>query len=48
MEAKYGCFYDTYPAYPGDKLASIYIERCQILEQESPANWCGVWRWEGV
>ncbi|USQ15259.1 adenylate/guanylate cyclase domain-containing protein (plasmid) [Legionella lytica] len=36
------------PAYPGDKLASIYIERCQILEQESPANWCGVWRWEGV
>ncbi|MFJ1268231.1 adenylate/guanylate cyclase domain-containing protein [Legionella lytica] len=40
-------FMTLHPAYPGDQLASIYIARCKILEQESPVNWRGVWRWEG-
>ncbi|PWY56265.1 adenylate/guanylate cyclase domain-containing protein [Legionella qingyii] len=34
------------PAYPGDQLASVYIERCRILENTSPAHWDGVWRYE--
>lgn len=32
------------PAYPGDQLASIYIERCRLLAHSPPAHWDGVWR----
>ncbi|KTD59744.1 adenylate cyclase [Legionella sainthelensi] len=32
------------PAYPGDQLASIYIERCRLLAHTQPAHWDGVWR----
>ncbi|KGP63500.1 adenylate cyclase [Legionella norrlandica] len=32
------------PAYPGDKLAAVYIKRCQELANTSPANWDGIWR----
>ncbi|VEG91818.1 adenylate cyclase [Legionella spiritensis] len=32
------------PAYPGDKLAAVYIERCQVLARKSPVDWDGIWR----
>ncbi|QEY52059.1 adenylate/guanylate cyclase domain-containing protein [Legionella longbeachae] len=32
------------PAYPGDQLASIYIERCRVLAHNPPDHWDGVWR----
>ncbi|VEB35955.1 guanylate cyclase [Legionella sainthelensi] len=34
------------PAYPGDQLAALYIERCHILIKKSPADWDGIWRHE--
>lgn len=33
------------PAYPGDQLASIYIERCRMLAHSSPVHWDGIWRY---
>lgn len=32
------------PAYSGDPLASIYIERCKVLAVNPPVNWDGIWR----
>lgn len=32
------------PAYPGDKLAFVYAERCRKLAASPPADWDGVWR----
>ena len=26
-----------------DKLSKLYIERCEILKAEPPADWDGVW-----
>lgn len=34
------------PAYPGDQLAALYIERCHILIKKSPEVWDGIWRHE--
>ncbi|CDZ79328.1 Adenylate cyclase 1 [Legionella massiliensis] len=31
-------------AYPGDYLATVYIERCQTLIDSPPEDWDGVWR----
>jgi adenylate cyclase len=30
--------------YPGDKVAAIFIERCQDLKSHPPEKWDGVWR----
>ncbi|HHP1207539.1 TPA: adenylate/guanylate cyclase domain-containing protein [Legionella pneumophila] len=32
------------PAYSGDPLASVYIERCKVLAVNPPVNWDGIWR----
>lgn len=32
------------PAYPNDKLASVYIKRCRLLLTTPLHNWDGVWR----
>lgn len=32
------------PAYEGDRLASLYINRCQNLINSPPTHWDGIWR----
>ncbi|MCL9683536.1 adenylate/guanylate cyclase domain-containing protein [Legionella maioricensis] len=34
------------PAFPGDQLANIYINRCQQLIISPPVAWDGIWRVE--
>jgi adenylate cyclase len=36
-------FQEAIKATPGDKLAQTYIERCEHLKAEPPAEWNGVW-----
>jgi adenylate cyclase len=36
-------FGETLKANPDDKLSQTYIERCQALEHDPPADWNGVW-----
>ncbi|MCC5791424.1 MAG: adenylate/guanylate cyclase domain-containing protein [Legionellaceae bacterium] len=31
------------PAYPGDTLASLYIERCESFLTSPPTDWNGIW-----
>ncbi len=39
-------FKDLSPAFPGDQLANIYIDRCQRLINSPPVTWDGIWRVE--
>lgn len=34
------------PAFPGDQLANIYMDRCQRLINSPPLVWDGIWRVE--
>ncbi|MEG3617862.1 GAF domain-containing protein [Magnetovibrio sp. PR-2] len=36
-------FNDVLKANPGDQLSKTYIERCEHLKDEDPADWNGVW-----
>ena len=37
-------FQQALQAHPEDHLSNTYIERCEVLKQEAPADWDGVWR----
>ncbi|CEG58640.1 adenylate/guanylate cyclase domain-containing protein [Legionella fallonii] len=43
-----GLFKQLTPAFHGDQLASIYIERCQQLIKSPPIVWDGIWRIEDL
>ena len=36
-------FNDVLKANPNDELSKTYIERCEHLKEENPADWNGVW-----
>ena len=39
-------FRQALAAHPMDKLSNIYIERCDYMKANPPANWDGVWKLE--
>jgi len=36
-------FKEALKANPGDKLSTIYIERCKYLKKKTPKDWDGIW-----
>ena len=47
-EQSIALFEQLTPAYPEDRLANIYIERCQQLINSPPVYWDGIWRVEDL
>jgi adenylate cyclase len=37
-------FKECLAAHESDKLSKVYIERCELLKAEPPAQWDGVWK----
>jgi len=42
-DAAIGSFQRCLHAHPGDALSAIYVERCERLRADPPANWDGIW-----
>lgn len=42
-DAAIGAFAGALRANPGDGVAELYVDRCQRLRAEPPAEWTGIW-----